>query len=181
MVVRLSCIADRLRQIWELIQGEMEYVADLETIDQLFVNGIRTAERGIVIERTRQEVFLDDVFHNYRSLLEVHTQLLDNLHARQLEQHPRFGMISDLLFDAALNWQEAYMEYVTHYPIAKAKVHEEEARNPRFAAFLKVCPKDLILRKENRNLQITLRNASKTHPRIDRISIISSIDLSLDY
>jgi hypothetical protein len=139
----------------------MEYVADLETIDQLFVNGIRTAERGIVIERTRQEVFLDDVFHNYRSLLEVHSQLLDNLHARQLEQHPRFGMISDLLFDAALNWQEAYMEYVTHYPIAKAKVHEEEARNPKFAAFLKVCPQKSYPAEGERRLTKLLQECLK--------------------
>jgi len=126
------------RQIWELIKGEMEYVADLETIDVLFVGGLRIAERGIVIERTRLEIFLDDAFHNYRSLLEVHQNLLENLHFRQLEQHPRFGMISDLLLDAALNWQDAYMEYVTHYPIAKAKVQEEELKNPKFAAFLKV-------------------------------------------
>jgi hypothetical protein len=30
------------------------------------------------------------------------------------------------------------MEYVTHYPISKAKVQEEQQRNPRFAAFLEV-------------------------------------------
>lgn len=116
----------------------MEYVADLETIDTLFVEGLRVAEKGIVIERTRLEIFLDDAFHNYRSLLDVHQDLLEKMQARQLEQHPRFGMISDLLLDAALNWQDAYMEYVTHYPIAKAKVAEEEVRNPKFAAFLKV-------------------------------------------
>jgi hypothetical protein len=27
--------ADLRRQIWELIQGEMEYVADLEVVDQV--------------------------------------------------------------------------------------------------------------------------------------------------
>jgi hypothetical protein len=116
----------------------MEYLADLETIDNLFVEGLRVADKGIIIERTRLEIFLDDAFHNYRSLIEVHSLLLERLQSRQLEQHPRFGMISDLLLDAALNWQEAYMEYVTHYPIARAKVQEEEARNPKFAAFLKV-------------------------------------------
>ena len=72
-----------LRQIWELIKGEMEYVADLETIDTLFVDGLRIAERGIVIERTRLEIFLDDAFHNYRSLLEVHQNLLENMQSRQ--------------------------------------------------------------------------------------------------
>jgi hypothetical protein len=115
----------------------MEYVADLETIENLFVNGLREADVPI-IERSRLEIFLDDAFHNYRSLLEVHSRLLDGLQARQLEQHPNFGMISDLVLHAALNWQEAYMEYITHYPITKYKVEEEQARNPRFAAFLEV-------------------------------------------
>nr|XP_019015157.1 uncharacterized protein I206_01245 [Kwoniella pini CBS 10737]OCF53938.1 hypothetical protein I206_01245 [Kwoniella pini CBS 10737] len=131
----------RQMQIWELIQGEMEYVADLESIETLFVNGLRLADPA-VIDRNRLDVFLDEAFHNYRSLLEVHSRLLENLQFRQLEQHPHFGMISDLIFDAALNWQEAYMEYVTHYPIAKAKVQEEESRNPKFAAFLQTCLKD---------------------------------------
>ena len=115
----------------------MEYVADLETMETLFVNGIRDDDTGIIPAR-RREIFLDDVFHNYRSLLDVHTQLLENLQARQLEQHPRFGMISDLILDAALNWQDAYMEYVPHYPVAKARVQEEQKTNVELAEFLKV-------------------------------------------
>jgi hypothetical protein len=115
----------------------MEYVADLETIERLFVDGLRQADVPI-IDRSRLEIFLDDAFHNYRSLLEVHTDLLEKLHDRQSKQHPQFGTVSDLLLDAALNWQDAYMEYVTHYPISKAKVQEEQQRNPRFAAFLEV-------------------------------------------
>ena len=120
-----------------MIQGEMEYVADLETMEALFVDGLRQADVP-VMERSRIEIFLDDAFHNYRSLLEVHSELLEKLHDRQAKQHPQFGTISDLLLDAALNWQDAYMEYVTHYPIAKAKVQEEQQKNPRFAAFLEV-------------------------------------------
>lgn len=116
----------------------MEYVADLETIENIFVQGLRDPPAHPIIDRARLETFLDDAFHNYQSLLEVHRNLLENLQARQLEQHPHFGMISDLILDAALNWQDAYMEYVTHYPIAKAKVQEEQNRNPKFREFLEV-------------------------------------------
>lgn len=116
----------------------MEYVADLETMESLFVDGLRQADVPI-IDRSRLEIFLDDAFHNYRSLLEVHSDLLEKLHDRQTKQHPQLGTVSDLLLDAALNWQDAYMEYVTHYPISKAKVQEEQQRNPRFATFLEVC------------------------------------------
>ncbi|WVQ82680.1 hypothetical protein IAT38_004812 [Cryptococcus sp. DSM 104549] len=131
----------RQMHIWELIQGEMEYVADLETIQTLFVNGLVNSDPP-VIDRNRFDVFIHEAFHNFRSLLEVHSTLLRNLQRRQLEQHPNFGMVSDLVLDAALSWQGAYMEYVTHYPIAKAKVKEEEKRNPKFAEFLKACLKD---------------------------------------
>jgi hypothetical protein len=127
--------------MWELISGEMEYVTDLELLEDLFIAGLREADVAI-IERSRLEIAIDDMFHNFRSLIDVHSLLLERLQARQVEQHPQIGTISDLVFDAALNWQEAYMEYVTHYPIAKAKVQEESLKNPRFAAFLESCQKD---------------------------------------
>ena len=136
-LLSMQAVTNERRQIWELIEGEMEYVADLETIENLFVHGLREDDKGI-IDRPRLEIFLDDAFHNYRSLLDVHSRLLENLQARQLEQHPQFGMISDLLFDAALNWRDAYMEYVTHYPVAKARVQEEQNRNEKLANFLRV-------------------------------------------
>ncbi|WWD17661.1 hypothetical protein CI109_102102 [Kwoniella shandongensis] len=156
----------RQMQIWELIQGEMEYVADLETIETLFVNGLRMSDPA-VIDRNRLDVFLDEAFHNYRSLLEVHSRLLENLQFRQLEQHPNVGIISDLIFDAALNWQEAYMEYVTHYPIAKAKVQEEEARNPKFAAFLQTCLKD-----PSSNRQDVYHFINRPIPRLLRYNLL---------
>lgn len=37
------------------------------------------------------------------------------------------------------------MEYVTHYPIAKAKIEEEKQRNPSFARFLEVSVVDIAL------------------------------------
>nr|KIR45931.1 hypothetical protein I312_04901 [Cryptococcus bacillisporus CA1280] len=134
--------------IWELIQGEIQYVADLEVLGTVFAEGLRTAEPA-VIDRNRLDVFLDEAFHNWRSLYEIHSRFLHNLQIRQLEQHPHIGMISDLVFDAALNWQEAYMEYVPHYPIAKVKVQEEEARNTKFASFLKACLRDPMTNKQD--------------------------------
>lgn len=138
------------RLIWEFIQGEMEYVADLEAIEtvspfmltmgankQVFITPLREAERPI-IERSRLDIFIDDAFHNYRSILDVHQRLLEALQQRQREQHPRFGMISDLILDAALNWNEAYLEYMPHYPIAKAKIDDERNRNVKFKTFLEV-------------------------------------------
>lgn len=110
---------------------------DLEAIETLYVDPLRNADTSI-IDRSRLDIFLDDAFHNYRSLLEVHTRFLEDLKERQIEQHPKFGSVSDLILNAALNWHEAYMEYMPHYPIAKAKIDEEVVRNPAFANFLQV-------------------------------------------
>lgn len=79
------------------------------------------------------------MFHNYRSILDIHRKLLAEFQARQIEQHPNFGMVSDLLLDAALNWNEAYLEYMPNYPLSKAKIDAEKATNPAFAAFLDEC------------------------------------------
>jgi hypothetical protein len=104
---------------------------------QVYIEGLRSADEPIV-DRLRLEIFLDDVFHNYRSLLDIHTDLLEKLHARQEEQHPRIGAISDLIYDAALRWQDAIIEYGSHYPKAKYAWELEKRTNPKFAAFLDV-------------------------------------------
>ncbi|BEJ01662.1 hypothetical protein CcaverHIS631_0603440 [Cutaneotrichosporon cavernicola] len=121
--------------IWELIKTEMQYVYDLQLIDKIFITPLRMSDKEI-IERSRLEVFIDDVFHNYKSILAVHEKLLADLHDRQLKQHPKVGMVSDLMLNAYLNGNEAYAEYMPHYPIAKAKIDEEKSKNPNFAAFL---------------------------------------------
>ncbi|KAL7421168.1 Rho guanine nucleotide exchange factor [Cryptotrichosporon argae] len=131
----------RQMHIWQLILSEMQYVSDLEIVDNLFVHGLRAADRPVV-DRSRLDEFIDDAFHNYRSLLDVHTTLLEGLQQRQIEQHPRFGMVSDLVLHAVLEWRGAYLEYIPHYPLAKAKVEEERNRNPAFAAFLEQCQHD---------------------------------------
>ena len=40
--------------------------------------------------------------------------------------------------DAALNFREAYMEYIPNYPIAAYRIDEEIANNPDFKAFVTV-------------------------------------------
>lgn len=123
--------------LWELIKGEMSYVADLRTMESVFYDGIRQADEP-VIERARLSTFLEEVFYNYASLLEIHQTLLSKLHSRQEEQHPRLGAIADLIYDAALHWQDAVTDYGVHYPKAKYAIDEERRTNPAFRAFLEV-------------------------------------------
>lgn len=125
----------RQNAIWELIDGEMDYVADLEAMETVFINPLREAEQPI-IDRSRLDIFIHDVFHNYRNLLDVHRQLARDLQELQVQQHPQLGVIAEPILNAALNWHEAYMEYVPNEPIALAKVDEEKANNPAFRHFI---------------------------------------------
>jgi RHO1 GDP-GTP exchange protein 1/2 len=65
--------------------------------------------------------------------------MLDRLHEIQREEHPVIRTIVPPVFDAALNWVDAYMEYIPHYPIAAFRIDDEMANNPSFKAFIDVC------------------------------------------
>lgn len=64
--------------------------------------------------------------------------MLDQLHEIQREEHPLIRSISAPVYDAALNWRDAYMTYIPHYPIAEYMVDEEKANNKDFKAFVEV-------------------------------------------
>ena len=98
---------------------------------------MRNAEPPI-IPPERLDQFLQDVFHNFLELHAHHRRLIDKLHEIQLEEHPRIKSITAAIFDAALNFREAYMEYIPNYPIAAYRIDEEMTTNPRFKTFVEV-------------------------------------------
>ncbi|ETW78805.1 GDP/GTP exchange-like protein [Heterobasidion irregulare TC 32-1] len=124
--------------IFELIKGEMQYVRDLENIEVIYVQPLREAEPPIV-PRERLGAFIAEVFHNFAELHVHHRRLLDRMHAVQRDEHPVVHSVTAAIFDAALNWREAYMEYVTHYPIAEYRIVDEMNTNPLFKAFVEQC------------------------------------------
>ncbi|KAF8628723.1 hypothetical protein AX17_005945 [Amanita inopinata Kibby_2008] len=126
--------------IFELIKGEMAYVRDLEVIENLYVQPLRNVEPLIILPDNLDR-FIRDVFSNFAELHAHHRRLLDGLHEIQREEHPRIRSITAALFDAALNFREAYMEYIPNYPIAEYRIDDELARNPRFRSFYDQCSK----------------------------------------
>ncbi|TFK29596.1 hypothetical protein FA15DRAFT_663742 [Coprinopsis marcescibilis] len=130
--------AKRQNVIFELIKGEMSYVKDLENIEHLFITPLRVANPPIV-SSDRLDQFIEDVFHNYSELYEHHKKLVDALQEIQREQHPVIKSITDPVMDAALNFREAYMEYIPNYPIAAYRIDDEMANNIAFRAFIEEC------------------------------------------
>lgn len=127
--------SQRQSLIFELIKGEMAYVRDLDNIETIYLRPLRNSEPPI-IPREDLDQFLQDVFHNFQELHGHHRRLIEKLHEIQLEEHPRIKSITAAIFDAALNFREAYMEYIPNYPIAAYKIDEAMASNPRFKTFV---------------------------------------------
>ena len=103
----------------------------------MYVQPLRSADPSIV-PRDRLSMFITDVYHNFGALHSHHRKLLDRLHAVQREEHPIINSVTAAIFDAALNWREEYMEYITNYPIAEYRIVDEMANNPAFKEFVEV-------------------------------------------
>ncbi|KAF8677361.1 hypothetical protein RHS04_05906 [Rhizoctonia solani] len=121
--------------IFELIKGEMEYVKDLELLNTLFIQPL-LHENPPPIPREGLERFISEVFANFADVHLHHRRMLDTLHEIQREEHPIIRSISAPIFDAALNWRDAYMIYIPHYPIAEYLVDSQKAENKEFRAFV---------------------------------------------
>ncbi|KAJ3915019.1 CNH domain-containing protein [Lentinula edodes] len=124
--------------IFELIKGEMAYAKDLENIAIMYIRPLREADPPI-IPRDRLESFITDVFHNFAELHAHHQRLVEKFHEVQTEEFPVIRSVTAAVFDAALNFREAYMEYIPNYPIAAYRIDDEMANNPAFKAFVDQC------------------------------------------
>ncbi|KIM21778.1 hypothetical protein M408DRAFT_80040, partial [Serendipita vermifera MAFF 305830] len=122
--------------LWDFIKTEMIYVKDLETIETLFVQPLRKSD---IIPQNRLPTFLQDVFCNFAEVYGHHRRMLYRLHEIQRDEHPFIRSISATVFDATLNWRDAYLEYIPNYPIAAFRIEDEREKNPSFKAFTDDC------------------------------------------
>ena len=133
----------------------MDYVKDLENIEtvsrsvssprahaltcdlQMYVAPLREMDPPI-IPRERLPQFLQDVFHNFAELHAHHRKMLNTFHEIQREEHPVIRSVTAAVYDAVLNFHDAYMEYIPNYPIAAYRIDEEMANNAAFKQFVEV-------------------------------------------
>lgn len=133
----------RQNAILETIQKEEEFLADLELLDTLFVQGLqRPSAAGdpppLPIGPERDS-FIREVFGNHRELVVHIRALVERLHIRQREENPIVQTIGDLFLSASLDWGNAYTTYLINYPLAISRVKREMSINPRFKAFVEAC------------------------------------------
>ncbi|CAE7225248.1 unnamed protein product, partial [Rhizoctonia solani] len=127
----------RQSAIFEFIKREMEYVKDLDLINTLFIQPL-VYEDPPPIHLMGLERFISEVFSNLADVLLHHRRMLDRLHEIQRKEHPIIRSISAPVLDAALNWRDAYMTYIPHYPIAEYSLNSQKAENKEFEAFIEV-------------------------------------------
>lgn len=133
----------RQNAILETIQKEEEFLADLELLDTLFVQGLqRPSDAGdpppLPIGPERDD-FIREVFGNHLELAAHIRALVERLHIRQREENPIVQTIGDIFLSAALDWGDTYTTYVVNYPLAISRVKREMTINPRFKAFVEAC------------------------------------------
>lgn len=159
-----------LRQcsIFEMIQGERDYVNDLETIEAVFVRGLLEAKPP-PIPLPEAQAFVNEVFGNYKEIMKYHKAMLEQLYQRQMEQHPLVQSIADIMLETLLrsDFREAYQTNIKHYAVAAGIHAKQKKTNPAYVAFLQSVSSDPRLDK--RDLMVFCGRAFLRLPRIKLI------------
>ncbi|KAF9582187.1 RHO1 GDP-GTP exchange protein 2 [Lunasporangiospora selenospora] len=129
--------SERSRQeaIFEVINTEHNYVRDLELLEEIFINPLRSSN---IIEPERLEDFIEAVFLNYKEILELNRKMLEALRVRQ-EQQPLVENFGDILLSHAVGFEKAYSHFIPRIVLSEFTSKREEATNPKFQRFLDEC------------------------------------------
>ncbi|KZV97410.1 hypothetical protein EXIGLDRAFT_670103 [Exidia glandulosa HHB12029] len=121
--------------LFEIIQGERDYVRDLELVQEIFIEPLLNFQPPVIAPHKLQG-FVQKVFHNIPEICGYHQTMLAALFGRQRDQHPILQGVADIVLDTALKFQSAYEPYVKQYPIAEAAHRTEMQRNSKYADFI---------------------------------------------
>ena len=127
--------ATRQSLIFELIQGEISLLADLDLIETGFVEPLRRANPPIINPPPRLDPFINEVLFNLDEIRQQSRSFLDALQAKQNEG-PVIDLVGPIILNAALEWGQAYVASCVHTPLGEACWKEEKLINPRFNELL---------------------------------------------
>ena len=118
--------------LFELINSERLYIADLEILQdvcvspfffgqpsdcyryyygQFFLTPLLQTEPP-AIPRERLDDFIREVFFNVADIIARHHRMLAELFSRQREQHPLIESVTDIVLDTVLTFRETYEDYI---------------------------------------------------------------------
>ncbi|KAJ7650251.1 hypothetical protein FB45DRAFT_887431, partial [Roridomyces roridus] len=134
--------------IFEVFKAEREYVADLDAVRDVFIDGLRSASPPVIPESILNK-FIKEVFGNIDEVVAQHHAMLGALFARQREQHPLVQSVSDIVLDMALNEQflTSYDVYIKNYPLAESRHRKEFMQNKAYQTLIQSVSSDPRIRK----------------------------------
>jgi len=139
----------RQNAIYEFVQKEEAFLQDLDLLRQWEERLRQRSTQASVgplddapLHGEELESFVRDVFGLVMPLQGHIQAFVDRLLERQREEAPVVQHIADVFVRAALEWSNAYTEYVMHYPIALARFKAEVAGNARLRRFVDDCRRD---------------------------------------
>ncbi|KAK3839861.1 MAG: Dbl homology domain-containing protein [Linnemannia gamsii] len=136
-VVAAASKKERNRQeaIFEVIHTEQNYIRDLELLEEIFINPLMA---GNIVSPEKLPTLIEDVFLNFKEILELNKLLLVDLRARQ-EQQPVVESIGDVFLPHIARFEQAYSRYIPRIALSEFAYKKEAAQNPTFKAFLDTC------------------------------------------
>ncbi|TFK40376.1 hypothetical protein BDQ12DRAFT_680852 [Crucibulum laeve] len=168
--------------IFEVVKAEREYVADLEAVQDVFIEKLRTSKPPIIRENILPG-FINEVFGNLDQILAYHKRMLELLFARQREQHPLIQSVADIVLDITLKseFRSAYETYIKHYPLAESHHRKELKRNQAYETFIHSVSTDPRIRK--RDLTTFLSRPVTRLPRLNLLleQILKLTDKEYDH
>ncbi|KAF8149926.1 hypothetical protein B0H34DRAFT_731762 [Crassisporium funariophilum] len=136
--------------IFEVVKSEREYVADLEAVQHVFIDRLRSASPPIIPEH-QLKAFITEVFGNLHEIVGYHQRILAALFARQREQHPLIQSVADIFLDTTLqsDFRSAYETYIKHYPLSESHHRKQLKRNRAYEGFIQSVSNDPRIRKRD--------------------------------
>lgn len=139
----------RQNAVHEFVQKEEAFLRDLELLrewEERLRQRSTQATVGLLDDAPLRGPALDAFVHAVFgpvAALQAHIHaFVDRLLERQREEAPVVQRIADVVVRAALEWADAYTDYVAHYPHALARLKAEVAVNVRLRRFFDDCRRD---------------------------------------
>ncbi|KAI0264429.1 hypothetical protein BC834DRAFT_826441 [Gloeopeniophorella convolvens] len=157
---------ERQSVLFEVFKSELDYVNDLQTMQDVYVAPMLDPQQDI-IEKSRRSTVVTQVFGGLDTILTHHRRMLAALFERQREQHPLVQSVTDVILGNVLQFGYVYETYIKHSPFSLAYHKQELERNNRYASFIQGCSEDPRLKR--RDFKALL---SRPLTRLPRIKLI---------
>ncbi|KAI6013474.1 hypothetical protein BKA83DRAFT_680034 [Pisolithus microcarpus] len=153
--------------LFEIFKSERDYVYDLHVIREVFVEPLKSAAPPIISPGERLQTFLSTVFWNLEQITAHHERLVEDLFARQREQHPLVQSVCDVILESFFQFKLDYESYIEHYPLAEQRHRTELNHNKAYQDFVQRCSRDP--RTKKRDLVTFLSRPVTRLPRVNLI------------